>query len=290
VLALQGYGTRGAIALGLAAAAAACVAHWRRAGTALQAALFGVGLAATLIPEFVALQGDIGRMNTVFKFYLQAWVLLAVAAAVALGWLARRAARDPLLRTARPAWLVVAGVLGLAALAYPLLASQGKVGLRFAELPLGLDGMAYMDHAHYQDRNEDLNLPGDAQAIRWLQDNIVGTPTILEGRSPVYRWGSRVSIYTGLPTILGWDVHESQQRVAYISMIQDRVQAVELAYSTPDAGAALGVLRTYGVKYVYIGGLERAYYPAAGLDKFSTMPELRLVYDKDGVEIYEVAT
>jgi YYY domain-containing protein len=238
----------------------------------------------------VALQGDIGRMNTVFKFYLQAWILLAIAAAVALGWLWRRARRDAFLRTARPAWLALFALLGLSALAYPLLATEGKVGLRFADLPLGLDGMAYMDYASYQDQNQDLNLPGDARAIRWLQDTITGTPVVLEGRAPVYHWGSRVSVYTGLPTILGWDVHESQQRAGYTSMIQDRAQAVEIAYASPDPAAALGVLRTYNIKYVYVGGLEHAYYPAAGLAKFSQMPELRLVYAQDGVQIYEVAT
>jgi YYY domain-containing protein len=290
VLALNGYGTRGAIVFGVAAATAACLAHWRRASRCFQAALLAAGLFATLIPEYVALQGDVGRMNTVFKYYMQAWILLAIAAAVALGWLARRARRDPFLRSARTAWLAVFALLGLATLAYPLLATEGKVGLRFADLPLGLDGMAFMDHANYQDQNQNLNLPGDAKAIRWLQDTITGTPVILEGRAPVYHWGSRVSVYTGLPTILGWDVHESQQRTGYTPMIQDRAQAVEIAYASPDPGAALGVLRTYDVKYVYIGGLEHAYYPAAGLAKFARMPELRLVYDQDGVQIYEVAT
>ncbi len=190
VLVLAGYVTRGFLVFGIGVAVAACFAHWRRPNRLLQAALFGVALFATLIPEFVSLQGDIGRMNTVFKFYLQAWVLLSVAAAVALGWLARRSTRDALLSQVRPAWVA-------------LLASKAKVGLRFSDLPLSLDGMQYMDFAHYLDDGRDLNLPADAQAIRWLQDNVVGTPVVLEGRSPVYRWGSRISIYTGLPTVLG---------------------------------------------------------------------------------------
>jgi YYY domain-containing protein len=290
LLALNGYGTRAAIVFGIAVATSACVGYWRQASRSFHGALLGAALFATLIPEFVALQGDVGRMNTVFKFYLQAWILLGIVGAVALGWLARRASRDPFLRTARPAWLAALALLGLAALAYPLLASQGKVGLRFADLPLGLDGMAFMDRASYQEVNQDLNLPGDAQAIRWLQDNITGTPVVLEGRAPVYHWGSRVSVYTGLPTLLGWDVHESQQRTAYPAMIQDRAQAVEIAYSSTDPGAALAVFREYNVKYVYVGGLERAYYPPAGVAKLAQMPELRLVYDASGVQIYEVAT
>ncbi len=288
VLVVTGYQTRGFLIFGICAAAAACVAHWRQSNRALQAALFGAALFATLIPEFVALQGDIGRMNTVFKFYLQAWVLLSITAAVALGWLARQSVRDHLLRQVRPAWVAVLAIFVLAAVAYPLLASKGKIGLRFADIPLSLDGMQYMDLAQYTDDGVNLNLPADANAIRWMQDHVSGTPAILEGRSPVYRWGSRFSIYTGLPTVLGWDVHQGQQRAGYSGMIQERIADVERAYSSPNPQDALAVLRKYQVKYVVVGGLERKYYPAAGLDKFRGMPELNTVYDAGGVQIYEV--
>jgi uncharacterized membrane protein len=236
----------------------------------------------------VSLQGDIGRMNTVFKFYLQAWVLLSITAAVAVGWLVRGFAHDALLRQVRPAWVALTALFVLAAASYPLLASESKIGLRFAQLPLSLDGMQYMDFADYRDENRDMNLPGDAKAIRWMQDNVFGTPVVLEGRTPVYRWGSRVSIYTGLPTILGWDVHQSQQRAGFVPMLQERQTDVERAYASPDPRETLAVLRKYDVRWVYIGGVERGYYPAAALDKFRAMPELRLAYDADGVQIYEV--
>jgi YYY domain-containing protein len=288
VLLIGGYVTRGFLVFGIGIAVAACLAYWRQSNRALQAALVGCALFATLIPEFVALQGDVGRMNTVFKFYLQAWVLLSVTAAVALGWLVRRSQREPLLRHLRPAWVALAAILVLASAAYPLLASKGKLGLRFSDLPLSLDGMQYMDVARYRDQEQDLNLPADARAIRWLQDNVVGTPVILEGRSPVYHWGSRISIYTGLPTILGWDVHQGQQRSGYSAMIQERMTDVERAYGSIDPRLTLAVLRKYQVRYVVIGGLERAYYPGPGLDKFRAMPDLRLAYDAAGVQIYEV--
>src|SRR5204862_3239180 len=140
VLVLAGYMTRGFLVFGLGVAVAAAVAHWRQAHRALQAALFACALGATLIPEFVALQGDIGRMNTVFKFYLQAWVLFSISSAVGLGWLVRGSLRDQLLRAVRPAWLAVAMVFVFAAACYPLFASDGKIGLRFGDMPLSLDG------------------------------------------------------------------------------------------------------------------------------------------------------
>jgi uncharacterized membrane protein len=71
-------------------------------------------------------------------------------------------------------------------------------------------------------------------------------------------------------------------------MIQERINDVERAYTTTSPPDALAILGKYQVRYVVVGGLERAYYPAAGLDKFGAMPELRLVYDAGGVQIYEV--
>src|SRR5205085_6939392 len=140
----------------------------------------------------------------------------------------------------RPAWIAFGASLVFAALCYPLFASKAKVGLRFGDMPLSLDGMQYMDTAQYLDDGKDLNLPADAKAIRWLQDNVVGTPVVLEGRSPVYRWGSRISIYTGLPTILGWDVHQSQQRTGYAGMIQERINDVQRAYAATNPDETLG--------------------------------------------------
>ena len=94
---------------------------------------------------------------------------------------------------------------------------------------------------------------------------------VLEGQGELYRsLHGRVSIYTGLPTVLGWDNHQSQQR-GYGPVIGDRVRDVRRIYSTESVEEAMRLLGEYRVEYVYVGEIERHYYPERGLDKFSRM-------------------
>jgi uncharacterized membrane protein len=136
-------------------------------------------------------------------------------------------------------------------------------------------------------------LAGDYAAIHWMQDNIQGSPVILEGLGQSeYRWANRVSIHTGLPAVVGWRWHQVQQRAALPSQtVEWRRDDVRACYSTPDIARAQGILSRYGVRYIYVGEYERAYYVPAGLAKFDRMVDegmLRVVYDAQGVKIYEV--
>ena len=102
----------------------------------------------------------------------------------------------------------------LASVALPQI-GVAQVGPRGCILGPGLDGWAYMETANYWDPiGEEYELKWDLEAIRWLLDNVVGSPVILEGHTPEYRWGGRYSINTGLPTVLGWNWHQRQQRAA----------------------------------------------------------------------------
>jgi uncharacterized membrane protein len=117
---------------------------------------------------------------------------------------------------------------------------------------------------------------------------------IAEANVPLYRWGSRISIYTGLPTIIGWDHHQKQQRGDYVpgmpQVVDERVRDVRALYSEVNRAHTLQLLSKYDVTYVYVGDLERAFYPEDGLRKFDLMvgSDLDVVYDQDGVKIYRV--
>ena len=257
--------------------------------------LVALAFAIAIGVDFVVVEGDIGRMNTLFKYYLAVWVLLGLAAAYMLWRLLDQGLVDGRLRWLGVAWMTVVALLVCSSLIYTVWGTKDRLGVRFNPTPPTLDGAAYLDPAVHQLRyGEDLQpieLKWDAAAIRWLQDNVSGSPVILEAHDFEYTWNGRISTYTGLPAVLGWPWHQMQQRWDYQETVADRAVDVRLIYSTPDSDLALALLRNYGVEYVVVGELERRYYFEVGLQKFDDLTAqgmMRLVYRNQGASIYQV--
>ncbi|MBI4321287.1 MAG: glycosyltransferase family 39 protein [Chloroflexi bacterium] len=251
--------------------------------------LVAVSLLLGLGVEFFAIKGDIGRMNTVFKVYLQVWILWSIASAVALSIVVEYFTTARLRVFVWP-WLAGLIVLVMASGVYPVVATRARVSDRFdTSLPPTLDGTLYAQKATFGEGNKQILLAPDLKAIRWLQDNVSGSPVVLEAQAPPYRWGARVSVYTGLPTVIGWDWHQKQQRWGYQWMIDQRVTDVRAMYSEASLERRLDLLRYYGVSYVYIGELERLFYPPSQpLYDAMIGAYVDVAYDEDGVRIYRV--
>ncbi len=273
-------------------------------------ALAGLAVGLTLGVEYVVLDGDIGRQNTLFKFYIQVWLMFSAVGGAAAAWLIRSAERWSVLL--RSAWYPALSLLVGIGLLYPIMASRGRALDRMvppapqtlADVPLTLDGMAYMRYASQYEGDPELMaldpalspfpLADDYELVRWMQENISGTPTIIEGGYVAeYRWYSRIAILTGLPTVNGWRFHQTQQRTfdPLPRLVDQRVANVNAFYVTQDIAAAWRVLQRYNVRYVVVGNLEHAYYPAAGLQKFDRMVTgglLQIVYQKGDTVLYQV--
>lgn len=225
-----------------------------------------IGGLLTLSVEYVYLRDHFGtRMNTVFKFYFQAWVLWGIVAAYALC----------LYIAERRVGLVAAAVILIAlGLVYPALAIPARS--REQGTPWTLDGIAHLAISH----------PEDYAAIAWLNQTVVGAPVLLEAPADQYRayvYEGRVSAHTGLPTLLGWAGHEFQWRGTYTVQAQREQDIMEL-YATTSLARAQALLEEYHIRYVYVGPLERERYPAAGLEKFARL--MQAVYVAPGVTIY----
>lgn len=222
--------------------------------------LIGTASALTILVEYVRLLGDVGRMNTVFKFYLQAWTLLSLSAAAATAWVYVDINRWK--KRWKYSWLGVIGVVVFLAALYPITATPAKIRDRMSNTaPISLDGMIFMESASYYDISGPMPLDEDYRAIQWVQENLSGTPVIVEATTPEYRWGSRFSIYTGLPGVLGWNWHQRQQRGAAAgSSVVDRANAISSFYTKSSIDDALEFLYGNDVDYVIVGRLERQYY------------------------------
>ena len=292
------YGTALMLAVAAGLVVALAVVEARRSAPVGLLVSYGLLLTALLLSlgvELFRVQNDIDRQNTVFKFYLQIWWLLAIVGAVGI-WVVwdvvrRRRAEHKLGRRAvavAAVWGTAATLLFAGAALYPASAISPREADRFHTTPWTPDGMAYMPAARYTDDHGTYELDRDYRAILWTRDHVRGSPIIMEGITPVYGWGNRFSIYTGLPAVVGWDVHQGQQRLGYSDQVTQRRADVDSFYNTHDTGLALQILRRYGVRYVFVGQLERHYYDRAGLAKIPRLPGVSRVYDRAGVQIYRV--
>ena len=254
-------------------------------------ALFWIGTALliTVVVELYTVRGDIGRMNTIFKFYLQAWTLLAVSGGAAFAWMLFDF--HTWLPRWRNAWQTILIILFACAVLYTITATTDKVSDRInVNAPHTLDSMEYMAHAEFWDTTV-MDLSQDYRAIRWMQENVQGSPVIVETNCPEYRWCSRFTIYTGLPGVVGWNWHQRQQRaLTPPNLITDRVDAIGNFYTTTDIAYARDFLAKYDVRYIVVGQLEGIYYPGNGLLKFELYNGTiwKTVYSDVQTTIYEV--
>ena len=277
----------------------------------------GTALAVTLFVELYTLEGD--RMNTIFKFYIQVWVLFSVAAGAALAWLWADLPRWSL--GWRSGWTGALTLLVAAAAAYTVTATAAKVRDRFPaftaipdsgcaplagmtepntrslppeDQPHSLYGLDYMTWGAYCDHDSFLPLAYDHDAIRWLQDNVVGSPVIVEAQSfDLYRMSSRYAWNTGLPDVVGWDYHTRQHNAAVpTEFVTARGYEIIDFYTTASLDAALQFLAKYDARYVIVGPMEQAYYAATGglakFDALASRGDLTIAYVNPGVTIYAV--
>ncbi|MBI2867163.1 MAG: hypothetical protein HYX97_02360 [Chloroflexi bacterium] len=214
------------------------------------------------------------RMNTVFKFYYQGWVLLAVSSGFGLYYLAARSqAKTRLLRSLASGYWGLVFLLVLGGGLYTVAGVHSKSN--------GFSGTATLDGLNFVRAFD----PGEYEALQELPRLIKGQPVILEAVGDDYSDFARVSGRTGIPTLIGWVGHEHQWR-GDTSPFGERPAVVQEVYTTEDVERAASLLRRYSVEYVYVGRLERQKYNGPGLAKFDRFMEK--VYDRDGVQVYRV--
>lgn len=248
----------------------------RERGVSAIAALTLTGVVIVLATELVRIDEPLpGRINTVFKLWYHAWLLLALAggAAVALafdrgafqrfeGW------RGGLARSA----VAVAGVLLAVSLLYAPLAGLARA--REAQTP-GLDAAAYLE----------ARSPEVAAAADWVRSNLdADEHVVLQGLVQSYRGGELISVHTGVPTVLQWPGHELTWRGESASL-GERSAAIDRIYREGTTEEMLTLARRYGVTHLYLSNVERRTYGADLDERFASWPA---VYEGGAVRILEL--
>jgi YYY domain-containing protein len=251
------------------------------------AALIITGLLLTTFCELVffkdGFQQPFERMNTVFKLYMQLWLFFSLSAAFAVYYARERLCSSKVL-AAFAILLVVIGIF------YPVSATFVRAnGFSLGSTPTTLDGMLFLK-----------KMTGGAEeyeALSWINGNITGHPVILERSGVDYtyasaRYVSRVSAFTGLPTILGWPGHEIQWRLTQKNISNEtgaRSKDISEIYTSSDMNETASLIKKYGISYIYVGREEKDVYTIG--DKFETHPDVfELAFNSSwgGVKVYRV--
>jgi uncharacterized membrane protein len=246
------------------------VVHRQSSTVAFVMLLITIGSVLIIAPDFVYLRDQFGyRINTIFKFYYQAWVLWSLVAAFGVAYLIQN--------IKNLAWNVifrfVIGLVIFAGLLYPALSIPTKTN---DFKPYG--GFSLDDFDRIKREN-----PDDAAGIEFLRSAPDGVVAEAIGGSYDASF-ARIATYTGLQNILGWPGHESQWRGGGEPQ-GTRQEDVNILYTTPDWETARLILEKYNIRYIYIGNTERVHME---VNEGKFIENLKLVFQQGNVSIYEV--
>lgn len=228
-----------------------------------------------ITPEFIYIK-DIYpahyRANTMFKLVYESFIMLSICSGYIIVRVISNKQKEIRKIYLLPFWILIAFLLSLISI-YPFFAIPSY----YADLKIykGLDGMTFLKRLY----------PDDYQAILWLNKNVKDQSVILEAQGDSYTDYGRVSANTGLPTVLGWTVHEWLWRGTY-DIPAPRISEVQTLYETNNIETTKELFKKHNISLVFVGDLERKKYTNLNEEKFQSLG--KLLYQNGQTKIYQI--
>ncbi len=214
-----------------------------------------------IIPEIIYIKDIYGegweRANTMFKLVYQAHLMFDIA----IGYIIIRILlekKNVIYRSLLGALFFLPILMSLLWIFWAFTMFYGKITP--SRKWLGLDGLIFLRKTN----------PDDFAAIQWLNRNIPGQGVVLEANGDDFTDYGRISMATGLQTIINWPVHEGLWRKDE-KIVEKRGEEVKTIYESSDPEATKKILRKYRVEYVVIGNLERKQFKDLKEDKILSL-------------------
>jgi len=234
-----------------------------------------IGFGIPILTDIFVVNDDINRMNTVFKFNFQSWIILNLGASLLIPLIFQ----DINSKKTKSIFLSLIAILFIFGMSYPIYSTKPRLLDRFSNDYFGLQGNQFMLSSVYSYKGNSIDLSSSYDAINWLNTNIEGNPIIVENSGELYTWSSVISINTGLPSVLGWDWHEKQQRSLDSNSISLRSKQIDEFYTTYSEEFIKDFLDYYSVELIIFGPVEKLNYP--DFEK-----RLKLILESNVIEIY----
>ena len=211
------------------------------------------------------------RANTMFKLTYQAYIMFGMTMVYVI---------FRQLFVNRKKILKAVGVIGLALLLWTCGYFGKSVDSWFGQV---------LDPSQYKGLNAtaflETDYAEDVGAIRWLKENIEGSPVVLEANGDSYSEYERVSAMTGLPTVMGWYVHEWLWRND-VADLNAKADEIETIYTSTNAAEVQMLVEKYDISYIFVGSCEREKYADLNNEVLQSLGEI--VYQDPDYETYIV--
>lgn len=218
-----------------------------------------------IIPEIIYIKDiyiyEHRRANTMFKLVYQAFIMYSIASGVILIKF-----RSSLI------YKLFFFLVLVAHLSYPYFAIKSFYSLKEYR---GLYGLEYLKEQY----------PDNYHAIQWLKSNVPGQPVVLEAVGDSYTTFNQVSSSTGLPTVVGWIVHEWLWRGSYEAPYSRQVD-VEKIYQSVDTVELKNLVHKYNIDYIFVGAKEREKYPDINEVNFANLGA-EVIFVSGNTKIYK---